>query len=74
MELIEGGKINLPAKLYNPVESLKAAIDEIAKGCPILSSDKDGMYNERAENLFLKSTVRRMEIAMKAKKEYEEML
>lgn len=48
------------------VKKERRALREVAKTCPLLNADKDGMYNERAERLFLFSTVRRMEIAKEA--------
>lgn len=50
------------------IEKEHKALVEIAKTCPLINADKDGMYNERAAKLLLSSTVRRMEIAAEALK------
>lgn len=60
--------MNTEEKLEKALEALHA----IKKSCPIIGADKDGMYNERATNLFLRSTVRRMELAGEAIKEIED--
>lgn len=60
--------------LQKRYDILLKAVEDIAKGCSILAADKDGMHNERAANLFLRSTVRRMELAKEAIKEVDDLL
>lgn len=50
------------------------ALREISKTCPIISGDKNEMYSpdlRRQSHLFLRSTVRRMELASEALNQIE---
>ena len=59
-------------EMQEEIDLLKSALTEIAKTCPLLSANKDKMYTEESSSLFLRSTVRRMELARKALDKYKQ--
>ncbi|MDD3412565.1 MAG: hypothetical protein PHY47_01050 [Lachnospiraceae bacterium] len=48
------------------------ALKDISKTCPLLAGNKHDMYTDKAADLFLRSTVRRLETASKAIKDIED--